>query len=335
MSKLLIWSDLHAHPYREFSYYMDQGLNSRFNDCLQCLSAIQTSFLKNECNEMVFLGDIYHLKDGVSSTVIRWITEWLHGWAEDWPITFVCGNHDYTMWNKSPAMVQLLEHLGGNMVTVSNGFVERDSFDFYIEDYTRAVDDLNACLPTLKLDRKTIFLAHQDLIGSQYGGIINQRGLDPDFLSKKFAWSFVGHYHKSEAVRENVISCGAPLPHNFSDMHGDRGWWILDTETNELKFCKNDFSPQFKEIILEKDQRIDFDDDKNFYRIKVRGTGDRPEGLERLKWARVSYESGAVGKRRSSISVSDKKEDILTKYVEMKAGDLDKEKLLEVGRRFL
>jgi len=215
------------------------------------------------------------------------------------------------------------------------GFAKRDDdYNIYVAHYNRKVSELVAQLEKLEVPKRTIFLGHQDLIGSEYGAIINKQGLDPDMLSKKFWFSFVGHFHESKMVRDNVVSVGAPLQHNFSDVGSKRGWWIFDTDTEELRFRPNTFSPEFKTLVLEKGQAVGFKDDKNFYRVKVKGS-DPPKDIDGLKWKRVSYEDVGSGERRSTISLSDKKEDIIEKYVKLKGGDLSQEKLIEIGRRYL
>jgi DNA repair exonuclease SbcCD nuclease subunit len=184
----------------------------------------------------------------------------------------------------------------------------------------------------------SIFLGHQDLVGQQYGSFLVDKGLDADVLAEKFAFSFVGHYHESKAVRPNVISVGSPLQLSFSEMGQAKGCWLLDTEVAEpLTFIANKESPEFLELVLEPGQGIDFLDSKNYYRVKVKGI-QMPEGIDNLKWHRLSFEGihEGLARERSEIKLSDSAETLIEKYVKARnVNALDEEALKAVGRRYL
>lgn len=332
MSRLLILADIHAHNYREFAT-LDGSQNSRFTDCLDILELIREDVETEKADEVIIGGDLFHLKNSVDSAVIRRVMEMLCDFPR--PVNLVFGNHDYVRWNKDPELLYMIGALNKNVKHYMGGFAKRDDdYSIYVAHYTRKVSELVEQIEKLEVPKRTIFFAHQDLIGSEYGSIINKTGLDPDMLSKKFWYSFVGHYHTSQKVRDNVISVGAPLQHSFSDIDSKRGWWIFDTDTEELEFKENDFSPQFKELVVEKGAGVDISDSHNFYRIKVKGS-TAPKGIDNIRFKRISYEDVGTGQRRSTISLSDAKEDIIEKYVKLKGADLDSAKLIELGRGYL
>lgn len=340
MSRLLILADIHAHNYREFAT-LDGGQNSRFTDCLDALDIIQKDVEVEKANEVIIGGDLFHLKNSVDSAVIRRVMEMLCDFPR--PVNLVFGNHDYVRWNKDPELLYMIGALNKNVRHYIGGWAVRaednnprsdNDFNIYVAHYNRKVSELAEELEKLEVPKRTILLAHQDLIGSEYGSIINSKGLDPDMLSKKFWFSFVGHYHSSQKVRDNVVSIGAPLQHSFSDIDSKRGWWIFDTDTEELTFKENTFSPQFKELVVEKGAGVGISDSHNFYRVKVKGSS-APKGIDNLKFKRVSYEDVGASQRWSTISLSDEKEDIIEKYVKLKGGDLDQSKLIELGRGYL
>ncbi len=338
--RFLICSDPHAHNYREFAT-LDGAQNSRFTDCLDALDLIRQDVETEKADEVIITGDLFHLKNSVDSAVIRRVMEMLCDFPR--PVNLVFGNHDYVRWNKDPELLYMIGALNKNVKHYMGGWAVRaedndprldSDFNIYVAHYNRKVSELVEQIEKLEVPKRTIFLGHQDLIGSEYGAIINKNGIDPDLLSKKFWYSFVGHYHTSQQVRDNVISVGAPLQHSFSDIDSKRGWWIFDTDTEELTFKENTFSPQFKELIVEKGAGVDISDSHNFYRIKVKGS-NAPKGIDNIRFKRISYEDVGAGKRRSTLSLSDKKEDIIEKYVKLKGGDLDASKLIELGRGYL
>jgi len=363
----LIFGDLHSHNYREFSKLNKDGMNTRLLEGILSLAKITLSGLEEKVEDVWFVGDLYHLKNNLDSQVIQATVTGMRELAEQFPLVLVPGHHDLYMWSTNPIMLELLKDFSKNItvITKPGWYKLRKDVDFYIEPCTRKVSDLMKRIETVStVPEKSIFLGHQDLIGMEYGGYKVERGLDPKILSKKFKYSFVGHYHNPGIIQENVVSVGAPLQHSFNDaakMNSDsnfdenakRGWFIYDDSKpdrnknttlksidSKLKFIKNTEAPEFIDYVYDPEKKekefIPGNWEKDYYRIKVIGNHELPERLKRIKWKRVSYELRSVKKGRTTISFSDKKEDLLMKYVEVKAGDhLDKKVLIEIGREYL
>lgn len=340
--KALIWADLHGHNFREFST-IENGVNSRLKDCADVVGQILLSAKKEKVDEVWFVGDLYHLKNNLDNRVIQIIMSEMEELADNFPVFIVPGNHDYRAWSSEPILLEILNEMPGKFVLCESGWLKQNyegEYNYkegiYIEPFTRKVKELNKRIAELKTNsEQDIFFGHQDIIGTKYGGFVVEHGLDADVLSKKFKWSFVGHWHAaSKYVRENVMSIGAPLQHNFGDANQPKGWWIFDSEKGEMRFVGNDFSPRFFDIkVGPETTEFPGDSARDFYRIKVRG--ELPEFLNKMKWKRISKEMEGETKKRTTISFSDKKEDIIEKYVEARGGDLDHKKLIEMGRKYL
>lgn len=332
--KILYFADLHGHNYKEFSFLDKTGVNSRLRDCQEVLLRICESAREHKVDRIRFLGDWLHLKNNHDSQVIQLLIGAMEDMAKDCPIEIVPGNHDYRMWGEQPVLLELLDDYCEHGIELyhQSGWYG----DVYVEPFTRKVKELNQRIAELEHDASGVFLGHQDIKGVQYGGFRVEKGLDADALSGKFAWSFVGHYHAPKQIRKNVISIGAPLQHCFSDAGGERGWWIHNEQSGELQFIENIFSPKFWDLQYgdNSQAKLSGDLEKDFYRVTVEGT-KLPNEVKEIRWKRVSYKLPEMKKGRSAIRFSDSKEDAIAKYVELKAGDLDKEKLIEIGRKYL
>jgi len=340
--RILIWADLHGHNFREFSTIED-GVNTRLRDCTDVVGKILLSAREEKVDEVWFVGDLYHLKNNLDNQVIQHIMYEMKNLADNLTVYIVPGNHDYRAWSSDPVLLEVLHEMPGKFVLVEQGFIKRTGLyavghGVYVEPYTRKVKELSQRIASVETNpEKDIFFGHQDILGARYGGFVVEQGLDADMLSKKFRWSFVGHNHTPSKIRDNVISVGAPLQHNFGDAGGDRGWWILDTKKGEVEFVKNNFSPQFVDYTYHSEIGDIFSGDraKDFYRIKVVGQVELSEGLKEIRWKRISYDIKSQAKKRAEISFSDKKEDIIQKYVKLRGGDLDHKRLIEMGRKYL
>lgn len=349
----LIFGDLHSHNYREFSKLDKNGINTRLLRGVMSLAQITLSGLEEKVDEVWFTGDLYHLKNNLDSQVIQETVTGMRELAEQFPLVLVPGHHDLYLWSSNPIMLELLKDFSDNItVIIKPGWIIRQGVDIYVEPCTRKILDLMKRIETLKVvGEESIFLGHQDLIGMEYGGYKVERGLDPKILSRKFKYSFVGHYHQTRIINENIVSVGAPLQHSFNDAaetnsdssfdeNAKRGWWVFDSDKPELKYIRNKEAPEFIDYVYDPEAKekgfIPGNWEKDYYRIKVIGNHDLPERLKRIKWKRISYELSSVKKGRTTISFSDKKEDLLVKYVEVKAVEhLDKKILVEIGREYL
>jgi len=336
--KYLIFSDLHAHNYREFSEIDPTGVNSRLLDCVEVLGEIQKYANSQGIEKVIFCGDLFHLKNNIDSRVIKIILDEFHSLFSNKRLYLLPGNHDYRMWGSDPTLLELLYDYmveeGGSRVQIitESTVIEDDGVKLYFEPYTRQVKGLNERIAS-KAEKDMIFIGHQDVVGAYYGGYQVTSGLDPKLLAEKFLWAFVGHNHTPSKFSERVISVGAPLQHNFSDIGSERGWWVLDTDAEELTFVENTFSPKFWEVKV--GETIPGNPERDFYRVVLESL-DVPPEVEKLRWKRFIYNLAGSSKRRSEIRFQDKTEDIVRKYVELRAPKgFDKKKLIEIGKEYL
>jgi len=338
--KYLIFSDIHSHNYREFSETKDDGINSRLDDCVIVLEELDAFCKREEILNIIFVGDLYHLKNNIDSQVIKLTIEFLEQLCRERHSIFVPGNHDYRMWSSEPILLELFRDSVMREVWHNIKVITKPTWilDFYFEPYTRRIDDLNNRIKSLETTEKSVFFGHQDVIGAHYGAFEVTRGLDADILSKKFKMSFIGHNHNHDRYKENVISVGAPLQHNFSDFGKNRGWIVYDDETNEMDYYQNNFSPSFWDIkvsIDDEGKELPGNPERDFYRINVSGN-KLPKICQRIKWKRVIFNKESDRKARSKISFSDKNEDLIAKYVDLKISEgFDRQKLIEIGRGYL
>jgi len=335
-----IFSDLHGHNFREFSHIQDNGINSRLSHQYEILKSIQEYAQGVHLNAILFGGDLTHLKNNVDSQVVKVILEGMDALASVCPVYLLPGNHDYRLWGSEPALLEVADYLDGNLVVLEDGWFQIEELSIYASPYTRKVVQRNARIEEIIVNNpESIFFGHQDILGVNYGGYVVENGLDPDVLSKKFRWSFVGHCHDMLRVRENVISIGAPLEHNFSDEGKAHGWWILNTSAGgdeQLQFMENTGSPKFHTLQYGTNLATEFvgDPEKDFYRVILEGV-DMPEEVKAIRNKRIMQRPKRDSSKRTTISLSDSGKDIIEKYVEARKGKLDGDKLVEVGRKYL
>ena len=340
--KVLIFSDLHAHNYQEFSELNEFGISNRLQSQLDTLQDLRSCAVENKADVTLFGGDLLHLKNFADSQVLKHTVEHLAALADVAPIYLCAGNHDYKSWNRDPVLLEMASGLLQEIYMVDVAELE-DNWNLFVFHYQRNVETIQEVVRHWKKSDKSIGLFHQDIIGSQYGGIINEKGLDAKELAEKFAWAFVGHFHQPQRYCDNVISIGAPLAHNFSDANISHGWWLLDTEAGEAEYIVNARAPQFVDIgpedvehLREEPGLLPGRPEVDFYRVRS-ARPEVPEAIQSIRWKRWSLVAEeSEQKRRTSLKFSDDTSTLIKKYIGARAPEhLDRDRLEAVGKRFL
>ena len=85
-----------------------------------------------------------------------------------------------------------------------------------------------------------ICVGHFELAGfDMMKGIPNHDGKDSNFL-KRYTHVFSGHYHTSSS-KGNISYLGTPYQLTWIDYGDPKGFYIFDTDTNELEFIQNTY----------------------------------------------------------------------------------------------
>jgi len=262
--KILLWSDVHSHNHRPFASY-EGGMNSRLGDSLRVIDQITERAA--DCDVSAFLGDLGHVSP-FPVNVFNELYERVRKLSEACPLLMLAGNHDLRgkYYSGDPTDIPFLKFMDfpdvyiaevidpGKDIVADNIFGDTSVMAFN----HRREEDAAAIIKASK--GADILLMHQEIYGADNEfGYMFRGGVHPDDL-KKFKWVFTGHIHKPQIIDEKVVLVGAPLHINFGDV-GDRGFFILDTETDELEVVQTEY-PRFVTVGLGDDHP----DDGNFYR---------------------------------------------------------------------
>ena len=97
-------------------------------------------------------------------------------------------------------------------------------------------------LQLLQTSSCPVVLGHFEIEGFQmYRGMPSHEGLSPD-LFERFALVMSGHYHHASR-RDPIRYLGAMWPMVWSDYADARGFHLFNTDTHELTFIENPYSP--------------------------------------------------------------------------------------------
>lgn len=191
------------------------------------------------CTRVIQLGDWFDVRKNTNNLLIMHlcttVPDIIKGSGMEW--IKVRGNHEcFYRENNSVGADILLDHLSGVMVV--DHYHEFDGMAFCGWMNKNNSDSI---LGLLAASKAKYCFGHFEPAGfPMYRNTpLSTHGLDISVLSK-FEGVFSGHYH-TVSQQKNFLMCGSPYHLTWSDYPDgdDRGWFILDTETDSVEFIKN------------------------------------------------------------------------------------------------
>lgn len=104
-----------------------------------------------------------------------------------------------------------------------------------------------------KISMKYDYLVgHFETIGFPFeGGRISTDGIDAEILYRNFKRTISGHFHTHSLKKAGdsfINYIGTPYQTTFGDAGEVKGFWVIDTDTDEMEFIENDVSAKFLKI---------------------------------------------------------------------------------------
>lgn len=261
MSRIVIFSDLHAHPFKPYATLLPNGRNSRLQDALDCITQVREHAIAVGADLVLFGGDMFHIRKNIHVASFNLVYEEMAKFSlEKIPIAMIHGNHDQADREGDEFSVYAF----GSFSTVIDkpkwlaidGASRQDRIGILGVPYTEDLDHLRAIADQEAPSDVThrIFLGHFGIQGAKLGAdFVYSNPYDAqlsDFGPERFDASFLGHYHLYQqvgAAKQNVHFIGAPLQHTWGDRGQERGFLIYDTETRTHEHVPLK-SPKFVEM---------------------------------------------------------------------------------------
>ncbi len=247
--KALIFSDVHAHPFKYGSTQVEilgfsGTYNSRLADTVKALQEMILYGLNNSITQLWFCGDLFHTKDVLDTEALALVNSVLTtAVSGGMTLHMIPGNHDYadrngynhslsTLYNGDSLYVWdeiNLCPVGDNINLI---FVPYTDFADKAKAWLKEAGELAARQKAVKPGLKVIMLAHLGVQGSLVGSdyvLVSDKDIDPtDIPCVDF--SFFGHYHEHQMITGNSCFVGALTQHNWGDAGGTRGFLEVTIE---------------------------------------------------------------------------------------------------------
>lgn len=344
MSKVLLFTDIHIHPHKR--------RNERLEDCLNVLNWVFETAQKESIKSILFGGDLFHDRQKIDVYTYQKTFEILQKWLNKdiFKLYVVLGNHD--LWfNEQTSISSVMPLASLPNIEIIDKPIRLKIEDVYWDMIPFTHDPLSAITKLEKEDgEKQYALGHLAIDGAiLHGSSISDVTIEHDgemvkvstSLFEKYKRVYLGHYHCSQILQPNVEYIGSPLELSFGEAFQEKHLIVLNCKNGEQEYIKNEFSP--KHLIISPKDIDKHDLDKNFVRVVVEDISatdlldmrkdiskDKTLGSLEIRQQKRKIDTEAIDNAKSIIF---KEDEMITQYVDVVGvGDLDKEKIISVGK---
>jgi DNA repair exonuclease SbcCD nuclease subunit len=277
MAKALIWSDLHIHNHKDRV--------DRLQNCIDVLNWVFEVAAKNNCEYIFFLGDLFHERAKIDvKNYLKCFEVFMNHMirdAADRDMYLLVGNHD--MYHKERWDINSIKPLTAiprvhivetpQQITLGGRKIDwMPHTENPIKELTE-LKQINGGAGDILLGHMSV---HGAMLNTCYGtkaDVIVEH--DNDMVPVEPAvfddWkmTFLGHYHVAQNLTDKAEYVGSPLQLTFGEAFQDKHIIILDLDTLEKTYIKNDFSPKHL-IVTPKDlQDENYNLNGNFVRVTI------------------------------------------------------------------
>ncbi len=227
---MVIFSDLHAHTFQDFT---DNRLEILINVLEEVLSNA-----RNRNMPVLFCGDITHKHGYVPTIVLDSLINAFDRY-NDVKVYAISGNHDQISksYLDSPveSIVSVLSKVVPNLSCIDFSVQKIGDYNVFGIPYLQRSEDFNTYLRNIQpyiTGNNNILLAHQTPTRLFNPFIPAQIDIDSELLDL-FDFVFLGHIHKYQDFGKNRFMVGNPLVQDESDIGDKKGCLLL--ENGEVK----------------------------------------------------------------------------------------------------
>jgi DNA repair exonuclease SbcCD nuclease subunit len=251
--KICLLGDTHfgvRNDSKIFHAYIDKFYNDLFFPYLEA----------NNITHVIQLGDLFDRRKYINFLSLTESRRYFFDRLEERGITLITllGNHDI-FWRErldinSPDL--LLKDYQNITLVDSPQTQNIHGFKFDMIPWICKENEKEA-FEFIKNSEQKICFGHFELRGFEMmKGIENHDGMDPSILSK-YDQVYSGHFH-TKSNEGNIMYLGTPYELFWNDYKDPKGFFILDTETNQVEFIQNN-DPMFIKYYYDDMQPINID----------------------------------------------------------------------------
>lgn len=229
-------ADIHAHAYKNHSYTLPDGINSRLKVILDATYNAALK-LKEVGGETLFIaGDVFHVRGSIKPSVFNAFADTLAQIGNlGIKVVIIPGNHDMENLNNGATAVDTLQSINGVTVYKSPAASCIDGWNVVLFPYINSTEAFKEEVKKVCWSVDVI-VCHQGIDNFKPNAAMPDCGVTAQWLiDNTKAKVFAGHYHHSRNY-QSIVSIGAIAQHDFSSEGENRGMWFLYPDGNREFF---------------------------------------------------------------------------------------------------
>lgn len=249
--RIAILTDTHFGARNDSQQFLDYFLNF-----------IEDQFLpeckKQNVSVILHLGDLFDRRKFINFNTLNHVRARFIEKIQDANLPMHCliGNHD--TYFKNTNEINSLNELFGKRYDCFLPITKPTEMTFGNKTFALVPwinkENEEECFEFLKNTKAEIVCGHFELRGYEVMRGMNFEGGMNDDLLKRFDKVWSGHFHVRH-VKNNIRYMGTPYQITFSDLYESKGFYIYDTDTDNLEFIENK-----DKMFLHIDYKDDIDD---------------------------------------------------------------------------
>jgi DNA repair exonuclease SbcCD nuclease subunit len=236
-SKVAVISDLHLGVHSNSTAWHDIAIKW----CMWLRDELTNKKIK----DIIFCGDWYHNRSEISVMTLQ-ISADILNILKDFNIIALVGNHDIFYKNRTDVNSLAIFKNSKNISVIDS--IEK------IEAFDRVLTFCPWGTQADKIEKSDVVFGHFEIETFKMNNYKDcEEGLSVKDLLSKSSLIISGHFHfrhEKKYGAGTILYVGNPFQMDFGDVNNDKGYHILDIETNEYSFIKNPVSPLYKKIYL-------------------------------------------------------------------------------------
>jgi DNA repair exonuclease SbcCD nuclease subunit len=344
--KLLFFSDLHAHNWSQFHTRLENGLNSRLNDCVDILRQAVRVVQDNGVDHVLFLGDLFECRTAIDVDVFFETFRAMRELSSVVTVWLLKGNHDCHNKMGDVYSIEAFRDLP-NVIVLDE---PKDHIpgipDVRIAAYPYMADVEQLKQHMANMPATDLVLLHQSIregtIGPYNTTIAAELSLK-DLPLDRCRYVFAGDYHKRQFFGPDgrVHYIGSPLQLKADEVGEEKGFTLLDTNDWSIVTVPTVF-PKFHLFATPAQAAAEIamnnvDTERDFIRIKY--TAEDQATAEEIKASftrvQIDEETDSRSLARTSASITDSDFQLCQEYADQKNESLPEDTLMSVAMELL
>ena len=240
--KVIHFSDTHL-GYREYHAYDPiTNVNQRELDVYNAFDEIVDNIIKIKPDLVIHAGDLFDSQRPTNRAISVAMKGMSNISKEKIPVVIIAGNHSTPRNRSEQPILEILNYFPGihsvhhgkyKKIPIGECLIHAIPHMYSNEDLQNAIKKLNPD-PTYKYNILTTHAAIRginDISSKEF----KEQTIPKSFLSKKFNYIALGHYHKFIKIQNNAYYCGSPEKFSFNEESYSNGFIDIDLDQFDLK----------------------------------------------------------------------------------------------------